>query len=207
MKVSGCTKYEVQYATNRSYFDSNPDQVHSRTVENVTHTEITGIETGYQYFFRLRAYNSNDQVSGWSAIKSLKLGKTPGAPTTWSSTTTATVGESVRLYWVHNSEDTSTVNRGREIVHRETDPQFSGEPTNRQVKDYATSLLSQLSSVEYTISYSHGYCPVRLYDCVRLNYERAGLMDIKAKVTRQSIECKPGCKVTETAVFTTNLWR
>lgn len=102
---------------------------------------------------------------------------------------------------------TSTVNRGREIVHRETDPQFSGEPTNRQVKDYATSLLSQLSSVEYTISYSHGYCPVRLYDCVRLNYERAGLIDIKAKVTRQSIECKPGCKVTETAVFTTNLWR
>lgn len=102
---------------------------------------------------------------------------------------------------------TSTVNRGREIVHRETDPQFSREPTNRQVKDYATSLLSQLSSVEYTISYSHGYCPVRLYDCVRLNYERAGLMDIKAKVTRQSIECKPGCKVTETAVFTTNLWR
>lgn len=105
------------------------------------------------------------------------------------------------------SSYTSTVNRGREIVHRETDPQFSGEPTNRQVKDYATSLLSQLSSVEYTISYSHGYCPVRLYDCVRLNYERAGLMDIKAKVTRQSIECKPGCKVTETAVFTTNLWR
>lgn len=108
VKVSGCTKYEVQYATNRSYFDSNPDQVHSRTVENVTHTEITGIETGYQYFFRLRAYNSNDQVSGWSAIKSLKLGKTPGAPTTWSSTTTATVGESVRLYWVHNSEDNSS---------------------------------------------------------------------------------------------------
>lgn len=102
---------------------------------------------------------------------------------------------------------TSTVNRGREIVHRETDPQFSGEPTNRQIEDYATSLLSQLSSVEYTISYSHGYCPVRLYDCVRLNYERAGLMDIKAKVIRQSIECKPGCKVTETAVFTTNLWR
>lgn len=108
VKVSGCTKYEVQYATNRSYFDSNPDQVHSRTVENVTHTEITGIETGHQYFFRLRAYNSNDQVSGWSAIKSLKLGKPPGAPTTWSSTTTATVGESVRLYWVHNSEDNSS---------------------------------------------------------------------------------------------------
>lgn len=107
-KVTGCTKYEVQYVTDRTYFDSNPDQVHTRTVENVTHTEITGIETGYQYFFRLRAYNSNDQVSGWTAVKTLKLGKVPAAPTTWSSTTTAKVGESVRLYWVHNSEDNSS---------------------------------------------------------------------------------------------------
>lgn len=123
----------------------------------------------------------------------------------WEGETVAPSGKKARSNLTY--QFTSTVNRGREIVHRETDPQFSGEPTNRQVKDYATSLLSQLSSVEYTISYSHGYCPVRLYDCVRLNYERAGLMDIKAKVTRQSIECKPGCKVTETAVFTTNLWR
>lgn len=106
--VHNCTKYEVQYTTNRTYFASNPDQVHTRTVEGVTHTEITGIETGYQYFFRVRAYNSNDQVSGWTAVKSLKLGKLPAAPTTWSSTTTATVGESVRLYWVHNSEDNSS---------------------------------------------------------------------------------------------------
>lgn len=48
------------------------------------------------------------KVSGWSVIKSLNLGKAPGAPTTWSSTTTATVGESVQLYWVHNSEDNSS---------------------------------------------------------------------------------------------------
>ena len=107
-KVTGCTKYEVQYVTNRSYFGSNPDQVHTRTVENVTHTEITGIETGYQYFFRVRAYNSDDQASNWTPVKSLKLGQNPGAPTTWSSTTTAMVGESVRLYWVHNSEDNSS---------------------------------------------------------------------------------------------------
>lgn len=103
-----CTKYEVQYTTNKNYFDSNPDQVHSRIVENVLHTEITGIETGYQYFFRVRAYDSDDQASAWTAIKSLKLGKLPAAPTTWSSTTTAMVGESVTLYWVHNSEDNSS---------------------------------------------------------------------------------------------------
>ena len=31
--------------------------------------------------------------------------------------------------------------------------------------------------------------------------------NIKAKVISQSIECVPGCPVTEKAVFTTKLWR
>lgn len=101
---------------------------------------------------------------------------------------------------------TSTVNRGREIVHRETDWTLPGEPTNVQIREYAKTLLKQLSSVDYTVTYSHGYCPVRLGDCVLLNYERAGIKDIKAKVTSQSIDCTAGCKVTETAVFTTKLW-
>lgn len=101
---------------------------------------------------------------------------------------------------------TSTANRGREIVHRVTDPGFAGNPTQSQVKEYATLLLRELSSIEYTISYTHGYCPVRIGDCVRLNYERAGITDIKAKVISQSINCTPGCPVTETAVFTTKLW-
>lgn len=101
----------------------------------------------------------------------------------------------------------STVNRGREIIYRETKPDLVGEPTELQIEEYATTLLRNLSSVEYTITYTHGYCPVRLGDCVRLNYSRAGLVDIKAKVISQNIECKPGCKVTEKAVFTTKLWR
>ena len=101
----------------------------------------------------------------------------------------------------------STVNRGREIVYRETSPKLSGDPTEKQIEEYAQTLLRNLSSPEYTITYTHGYCPVRLGDCVRLNYSRAGLKDIKAKVISQSISCKPGCKVTEKAVFTTKLWR
>lgn len=47
----------------------------------------------------------------------------------------------------------------------------------------------------------HGYCPVRVGDCVLLNYERAGLKNIKAKVISQSINCGIGCTVEETAVF------
>ena len=101
----------------------------------------------------------------------------------------------------------STVNRGREIIHRVTNPDLVGDPTEKQIKEYAERTLKELSCLEYTITYKHGYCPVRIGDCVRLNYSLAGLTNIKAKVISQSIKCEPGCPVTEKAVFTTNLWR
>lgn len=100
----------------------------------------------------------------------------------------------------------STVNRGREITHRVTDLDLIGDPTDNQIDEYANQLLRELSSIDYTVTYTHGYCPVRIGDCVRLNYSRMGLTNIKAKVTRQSIKCEPGCPVSETAVFTTKLW-
>lgn len=101
----------------------------------------------------------------------------------------------------------STVNRGREILYRDTNPSITGNATQLQVDKYAERLLKQLSSIECTVSYTHGYCPVRVGDCVRLNYKRAGIDDVKAKVISQSISCVPGTPVTEKAVFTTNLWR
>ena len=101
---------------------------------------------------------------------------------------------------------TSTINRGREIIYRTTDPGLAGDPTNNQIQEYARLLLKELSTVEYTISYSHGYCGTRIGDCVRLNYSRAGLNDIKARIISQSIKCTTGCIVSEKAVFTTKLW-
>lgn len=100
----------------------------------------------------------------------------------------------------------STVSRGREIVYRVTDPDLIGDPTNNQIDEYAQRVLQEQSSVEYTVTYTHGYCPVRVGDCVRLNYERAGITNIKAKVVSQSIKCESGCPVTEKAVFTVKLW-
>ncbi len=100
----------------------------------------------------------------------------------------------------------STVNRGREIVHRVTNPEFVGDPTKYQIKEYADQLLRNLSTLEYSVSYTHGYCPVRVGDCVHLNYSKAGITDVKAKIVSQSIKCEPGCPVTEKAVFTTKLW-
>lgn len=108
-----------------------------------------------------------------------------------------------------NTDENSPIsipNRGRRIVHRVTDPSIIGNPTNDQIQEYAKKLLKELSTLEYTISYSHGYCPVRIGDCVRFNYSRAGLNNVKAKVISQSIKCEPGCQVTEKAIFTTKLW-
>lgn len=101
----------------------------------------------------------------------------------------------------------STVNRGREVIYRENDPNFSGMPTQEYIEEYATYLLRSLSCLEHKITYTHGYCPVRLGDCVTLNYQRAGLINVKAKVISQSISCETGCPVEETAVYTTKLWR
>ena len=105
------------------------------------------------------------------------------------------------------SSPISTVNRGREITHRESNPSLLGNPSQERIQEYAENLLKELSSLEYTITYTHGYCPVRIGDCVRLNYKRAGINGIKAKVISQNIKCEPGCPVTEKAVFTTELWR
>ena len=105
-----------------------------------------------------------------------------------------------------SNSPTSTVNRGREIIHRVSDPDLIGDPTENQIDEYANRLLRELSSLEYTITYTHGYCPVRVGDCVRFNYSRADLKNVKAKVISQTIKCEPGCPVTEKAVFTNRLW-
>lgn len=100
----------------------------------------------------------------------------------------------------------STVNRGWEKLYRDTNPNFSGIPSQRDLDAYAKQLLRNLSSLEHTITYTHGYCPVRIGDCVILNYKRMKLTNVKAKVISQSIKCETGCQVEETATYTTKLW-
>ena len=107
--VKNATTYEIEYTTEKRYFDSS-NQVQSLTVDATlqwSHAEITGLETGKEWFFRMRAVNDNGH-SAWTEIKSIVLGKAPIAPTTWSSTTTCVVGEPLILYWVHNAEDGSS---------------------------------------------------------------------------------------------------
>lgn len=104
-RVNNAESYDIEYTTKKEYFDSS-DQTRMKTGISTASYTMTGLESGTEYFFRVRAVNDNGN-SAWSSIVSIILGKKPAAPTTWSSTTTAIVGESLILYWVHNSEDGS----------------------------------------------------------------------------------------------------
>lgn len=105
-EVSKAESYSLEYATKKEYFDGSNNTTTVTGIE-FSHYELTGLETGYEYFFRVCAVNQNGS-SDWSEIKSVRVGTDPSAPTTWSSTTTVIVGEPLNLYWVHNSEDGST---------------------------------------------------------------------------------------------------
>lgn len=100
------TSYDIEYTTEKRYFEGS-DGTSSKTGIADTHYEFTGLTTGDEYFFRVRAVNEKGN-SAWSDIVSVTIGEKPSAPTTWSSTTTGTTGEKVTLYWVHNAVDGSS---------------------------------------------------------------------------------------------------
>lgn len=106
------------------------------------------------------------------------------------------------------SSPVSIPSRGRRIPYRVTNPSgLSENPTYTEVDLFAENLLKSLSTLQCSVTYTHGYCPVRLGDCVRLDYTKAGLNNTKAKVISQTIKCVPGCQVQEKAIFNVKLWR
>lgn len=135
--VSTATEYHIEYTTDINHFYASGGEVTSVTVSKASnvaatqHHDIVGLTTGQEYFFRIRSFNGNAEeewnkynethsiplASGpheytiWQGPVSVVLGKPPIAPTTWSSTTTAIVGEPLTLYWVHNAADGSKEKR------------------------------------------------------------------------------------------------
>lgn len=103
--VNSAESYDIEYATNKDYFNgSNATTI----INNITTTkyEVTGLESGHNYFFRVRAVNKQGS-SSWTSLVSVVIGTKPGPPSTWSSTTTAISGENLVFYWIHNCEDGS----------------------------------------------------------------------------------------------------
>lgn len=119
--IKTATSYDIEYTTKKTYFDGSDRTTTVSSIE-FNHYEKTGLETGEEYFFRVRAVNSKG-TSGWSEIASVIIGKKPVAPTTWSSTTTVVTGEPLNLYWVHNAEDGSSQTYAELELHIGTDSQ------------------------------------------------------------------------------------
>ena len=112
--VSSAETYDIEYATKKEYLGASNA---TTTINGITTTtyEVTGLTAGSSYFFRVRAVNQQG-TSDWTGVSSSIIGKKPAAPTTWSSTSTAIVGETVRLYWMHNSEDESNETKAQLVV-------------------------------------------------------------------------------------------
>ena len=140
--VATAASYDIEYTTEKRYFDGSNG---TTTVTGITTTqyEKTGLESGDEYFFRIRAVNSSGE-SGWSEIKSVIIGEKPAAPTTWSSTTTAITGETLNLYWVHNSVD------GSSQTYAELELTINGTVTTETIKNTEDEDKKDKTSV-YTI--------------------------------------------------------
>lgn len=108
--IDTAVKYDIEYTTTKSYFDTTNQTTTISGIETTSWQIVSGVESGKEYFFRIRSVNSRGETSAWCSddkIASCAIGKTPAPPTTWSSTTSAIVNEPLYLYWTHNSEDGS----------------------------------------------------------------------------------------------------
>ncbi|RGH19367.1 LysM peptidoglycan-binding domain-containing protein [Ruminococcus sp. AF12-5] len=105
--VSNATKYTVEYSTVKADFDNGSGNIKSVSTEDKrTSIEITDIDNGHDYFFRVRAVNSYGTSDPTDSV-TIPIGTPPAAPTTWSSASSAFVGESLELNWTHNPTDNS----------------------------------------------------------------------------------------------------
>lgn len=150
-------KYEIEYTDKKEYFDAS-GEITPITTEG-TGYYITGMTSGGEYFFRVRAVNDAGN-SDWTDVVSLVMGTSPSAPTTWSSTTTAIVGEVVNLYWVHNSQDGSSetyaeieIYDGENLIVSETIENTAEGEDKDLTKYYAlnTELFSDVTSIQWRV--------------------------------------------------------
>ena len=137
--------YDIEYAIRLDYLGMSNA---STTINNITAPRytITGLSTGEKYFVRVRAVNTQG-TSDWTEAKSIILGAVPSAPTTWSSSTTVTVGEEMKLYWMHNSKDGS----------KESKAELS------YVVDNGSEVLKEIVKVDVSDDVSYYWLPTLSY--------------------------------------------
>lgn len=109
-KSENATKYQVEYVTTKSDFETAPGTIQTATTANENaYLELTNLYLGSTYYFRVRAIwgDQGSNLSEPSGIVELPLGKAPGVPTTWSSSGSTFVGKTMEFGWAHNATDGS----------------------------------------------------------------------------------------------------
>jgi len=151
--VKSAETYEIQYSIDKKEYLTNPGQGTTGGQSGIETTSYTfyNLTPGKEYFFRVRAVNDQGE-SEWTPIQSVIIGEKPNAPTTWSSTTTAIVGEPLVLYWLHNPTDGSSETHAQ-LEYTVTIGGVSSEPvliltTNDRPEDKKDDVM------EYTIDTS-----------------------------------------------------
>lgn len=104
--ADGAESYEIAYTKNKSYFEESAEQVQTVDTETTATTHILSAIEASTWYFRVRAKNDVGE-GGWSDIKDCAVGSVPTAPTIWTYSETAVLGDPIDLHWAHNSEDGS----------------------------------------------------------------------------------------------------
>lgn len=163
--VANATTYKIEYTTVLEDFTSATNNITTVETEDArTSIEITGIESGHDYFFRVRAVNSSG-TSDPTAVVTIPIGSPPAAPTTWSSASSAFVGEAMDLNWTHNPTDGSRQSYAQlslkindddwvSYVFENTTNDTTGETTNTETFTYGTA-ISYKGELHVELNTSH----------------------------------------------------
>lgn len=164
--ATNAASYEVEYTTDPDFFDSSPGNVQSVEV-TVNEAEITGLDNGSTWYFRVRAKNDEGE-SAWTKAPypSVKVGTTPTAPTTWTITSTIKVGTNPTVYWTHNCEDGS----------KQTDAEVRIKVDNY---DWVTLYTTDKTANYFTIDVLSSYWTLPITDGTKIQWKvrTKGLID------------------------------
>lgn len=151
--VTNATAYKIEYVTVETDFETTPGNIQEVTTENArTSIEIILNEVGYDYFFRIRAVNGDGESDPTPVVK-IPIGSTPAAPSTWSSSESAFVGDTMELNWIHNPTDNSKQTYAQlsfnindsgwvtlEVFENTTDVNTTGERVDETKYTYGTAV-------------------------------------------------------------------
>lgn len=142
-ETTTATSYEIEIATNREYFDVS-GMTENETVELPNYTRI-GVNGG-EYYFRVRAINDTGE-SEWSTIEPLIIGKAPLAPSTWTTDTIYSIGDTINFYWKHLPKDGTREYVGQiEITYADTPHVYTVSRQNQNEEDWGKNNVYNFST-------------------------------------------------------------